>query len=637
MEHAPTWLTYGFLYLAAAVLAVPIAKALGLGAIIGYLAAGIAIGPWGLGLVSNVQDILHFAEFGVVLMLFLVGLELQPSRLWALRRPIFGMGSAQVLGCAAVLFGLGAVAGLPWRTSLVGALGLALSSTAIALQSLSERNLLRTQSGQAGFSILLFQDVAAIPILALLPLLAAAAGGADSPLHAPGDLALEALKIVGVVGAIILGGRLLLRPVLRWIAKSRTPEIFTAAALLLVVGLAYLMVLAGLSMALGAFLGGVLLAESEYRRELEADIEPFKGLLLGLFFIAVGMSIDFGVILRSPGVMAAVLAAFLAAKALVIYLLARQVDIPYQERPVFTLLLAQGGEFAFVVFQAAAGAQVFSAETASLLIGAVALSMLLSPLLLVLLDRVLLRRYAQLKSAPQAEEISEPQEAPIIIAGFGRYGQIVSRVLLAQGFPTTVLDHSVEMLEVARTFGYRVFYGDATRLDLLRIAGAEHARILVIAVDDAEQSLKLAKLAREHFPHLQIVARARDVTHWNKLRDLGVTLVQRELFESSLQSAHTVLELMGLPAAQATAITQRFRTHNIALADRMYPHHKDRAKFIAVAREGRNQFAEQMARERQESAALKAAGAEYPGYGGAEGPGEGEKAAQRGDLDRNKP
>ncbi|RLJ38939.1 glutathione-regulated potassium-efflux system protein KefC [Acidovorax sp. 106] len=634
MEHAPTWLTYGFLYLSAAVLAVPLAKALGLGSIIGYLAAGIAIGPWGLGLVSNVQDILHFAEFGVVLMLFLVGLELQPSRLWALRRPIFGTGTAQVLGCAAALFALGWLAGLPWRISLVGALGLALSSTAIALQVLAERNLMRTSSGQAGFSILLFQDVAAIPILAMLPILGAAAG--EGAGHTPTDVALEALKIVGVIGAIILGGRLLLRPLLRWIAKSKTPEIFTAAALLLVVGIAYLMVLVGLSMALGAFLAGVLLADSEYRRELEADIEPFKGLLLGLFFIAVGMSIDFGVILRSPGLMAAILVGFLAAKAIVIYTLAKLVNIPYQERPVFTLLLAQGGEFAFVVFQAAAGAKVFPAETASLLIGAVALSMLISPLLLVLLDRVLLRRYARLKIKPQAEEISEPQEAPIIIAGFGRYGQIVSRVLLAEGIHTTVLDHSVDMLEVARTFGYRVFYGDATRLDLLRIAGAERARILVVAVDDPEQSLKIAKLAREHFPHLQIVARARDISHWNKLRDLGVTLVQRELFEASLKSAHTVLELMGLSSAEATTFTDRFRKHNIALADRMYPHHKDQAKYIAVAREGRAQLAEQMAKERQESAGLEAAG-KYPGYGGGEGAEDGNGAAQTRDLDKNRP
>ncbi|ART55907.1 glutathione-regulated potassium-efflux system protein KefC [Acidovorax carolinensis] len=611
MEHAPTWLTYGFLYLGAAVLAVPIAKALGLGAIIGYLAAGIAIGPWGLALVSNVQDILHFAEFGVVLMLFLVGLELQPSRLWSLRRPIFGLGSAQVLGCAAALFALGWLAGLPWRISLVGALGLALSSTAIALQSLSERNLLRTSSGQAAFSILLFQDVAAIPILALLPLLGAAAVGQGAELGA-GELAVEALKIVGVIGAIVLGGRLLLRPLLRWIAKSKTPEIFTAAALLLVVGIAYLMVLVGLSMALGAFLAGVLLADSEYRRELEADIEPFKGLLLGLFFIAVGMSIDFGVLMRSPWQMAALVLGFLAVKAVVIYGLARAAQIPYQERPVFTLLLAQGGEFAFVVFQAAAGARVLAFETASLLIGAVALSMLLSPLLLVLLDRLLLRRFATLQQPPAAAEISEPQEAPVLIAGFGRYGQIVARVMLAQGVPATVLDHSVEILEVARTFGYRVFYGDATRLDLLRMAGAGQARVLVVAVDDPEQSLKIVALARKHFPQLAVVARARDLTHWNALRDLGVTNVQRELFESSLLSARSVLELMGMPPAEAQDITQRFRTHNIALADRMYPHHKDRAKMIAVAREGRNQLAEQMAKERQERQAAASAPTDAP-------------------------
>ena len=607
MEHTSTWLINSFIYLSAAVIAVPLSKALGLGTIIGYLAAGIAIGPWGLGFVTNVQDILHFAEFGVVLMLFLVGLELQPSRLWALRRPIVGTGTAQVLGCAAVLFALGALAGLPWRVSLVGALGLALSSTAIALQVLAERNLMRTSSGQAGFSILLFQDVAAIPILALLPVLGAAAG--DGAGHSPGELVLEVLKIIGVIAAIILGGRLLLRPVLRWIAKSKTPEIFTAAALLLVVSIAYLMVLVGLSMALGAFLAGVLLADSEYRRELEADIEPFKGLLLGLFFIAVGMSIDFGVILRSPGLMAAILVGFLAAKAVVIYALAKVVEIPYQERPVFTLLLAQGGEFAFVVFQAAAGASVFPAETASLLIGAVALSMLISPLLLVLLDRVLLRRYAQLKSAkPQAEEISEPQEAPVIIAGFGRYGQIVARTMLLQAVPTTVLDHSVEMLEVAHTFGYRVFYGDATRVNLLRMAGAQQARILVVAVDAPEQSLKIVQLAKKHFPHLHIVARARDVTHWHALRDLGVQHVERELFESSLRTARTVLELTGLSQADADALAERFRAHNIALSERMYEHHNDREAMIAVARQGRQQLVEQLAKERQERMAAAGSG-----------------------------
>ncbi|SFE59548.1 glutathione-regulated potassium-efflux system protein KefC [Paracidovorax wautersii] len=611
MQHAPTWLTYGFLYLAAAVVAVPIARALGLGAIIGYLAAGIAIGPWGLGAVSNVQDILHFAEFGVVLMLFLVGLELQPSRLWSMRRPIFGLGTAQVLACAALLWLAAWACGVPWITALVAALGLALSSTAIALQTLAERNLMRTNSGQKAFSILLFQDVAAIPILALLPLLGAAAlgagGGAAAAHHSPADMALEAAKIVGVVAGIVLGGRLALRPLLRWIARSNTPEIFTAASLLLVVGIAYLMVLVGLSMALGAFLAGVLLAESEYRRELEADIEPFKGLLLGLFFMAVGMSIDFGVLMRSPGLMALVLVGFLAIKAVVIYTLARVTGTPYQERPVFTLLLAQGGEFAFVVFQAAATAGALPSETASLLIGAVALSMLLSPLLLVLMDRVLLRRYATLKiEVPAEAEISEPQQAPVIIAGFGRYGQIVARTMLTQDIATTVLDHSVEMLEVAHTFGYRVFYGDATRLELLRIAGAAQARILVVAVDDVEQSVKIAALARSHFPQLTVVARARNLAHWNALRDLGVEHVERELFESSLKTARTVLELMGMPAQEALHVADRFRTHNTDLANLMYPHHKNREKFIAVARQGRQQLLEQMVKERAEAKARAA-------------------------------
>jgi len=596
MPHAPLWLNYAFLYLSAAVLTVPIARALGLGAIIGYLAAGIAIGPWGFALVSNVQDILHFAEFGVVLMLFLVGLELQPTRLWSLRRPIFGLGSAQVLGCALALCALGLAAGLPWRWALLGGLGLALSSTAIALQTLAERHLLRTTSGESAFSILLFQDIAAIPILALAGLL----GAAGAPGGSTASMALEVAKVAAVIVAIVLGGRLLLRPLLRWIARSRTPEIFTAAALLLVVAIAYLMVLIGLSMALGAFLAGVLLAESEFRRELETDIEPFKGLLLGLFFIAVGMSIDFGAMLRAPLLVAALLGGFVLVKCAVIHTLARAVAIPAPERPVFTLLLAQGGEFAFVVFQAAAGSGAMPAETGSLLIGVVALSMLCTPLLLVLLDRWMLPRYASTLRPSAEEEISEPQSAPVLICGFGRYGQIVARVLLAQGIPATVLDYSVDILEVARTFGYRVFYGDATRLDLLRMAGAAQARVLVLAVDEQGPSLKIAALARQHFPHLAIVARARDLAHWNELRDLGVTEVQREVFESSLLSARSVLGHMGLQPAEADALLERFREHNIALADRMYPHHKDRARMIAVAREGRSQLAEQLAKEREE-------------------------------------
>lgn len=599
MEHAPAWLTNSFIYLAAAVVAVPLAKKFGLGSIIGYLAAGIAIGPWGMGLVTNVQDILHFAEFGVVLMLFLVGLELEPKRLWNLRRPIFGWGSAQVLGCAALLTGAAMAFGVSWQIALVAGLGLALSSTAIALQTMGERNLMPTSSGQAGFSILLFQDVAAIPILALLPLLGAVAG--ENEAVAQSHKAIEALKIIAVIGGIILGGRLLLRPLLRWIANSGTPEIFTAASLLLVVGIAALMQLVGLSMALGAFLAGVLLAESEYRRELETDIQPFKGLLLGLFFIAVGMSIDFGVLMKSPGLMAVILLGFLGLKLMLIYGLATLMKLPYQERPVFALLLAQGGEFAFVVFQAAAGARVFAPETASLLIGAVALSMLVSPLLLVAIDKLLLPRYANCNT-PQLEEISEQQAAPIIIAGFGRYGQIVGRMLLAQGIPATVLEHDADMVETVRAFGLRVFYGDATRLDLLRTAGAASAKILVLSVDSMEQSLKIVDLVKEHFPHLEIVARARDVTHWNALRDRGVMRIEREVFESSLRSARTVLELLGQPPHEARQTAMRFRQHNLELFEQMYPHRKDRTKLIAVATQGRLQLEEQMAQERAQAA-----------------------------------
>jgi glutathione-regulated potassium-efflux system ancillary protein KefC len=595
MEHAPTWLINSLIYLSAAVIAVPLSKFLGLGSIIGYLAAGIAIGPWGLGLVTNVEDILHFAEFGVVLMLFLVGLELEPKRLWSLRRPIFGWGSAQVLLCALLMTIAAMIFGLDWRVALVASLGLALSSTAIALQVMGERNLMSTGSGQASFSILLFQDVAAIPILALLPLLGAVS--LTNPDAAHTSHWFEALKIVAVIAGIVLGGRLLLRPVLRWIARSDTPEIFTAAALLLVVGIAALMQFVGLSMALGAFLAGVLLAESEYRRELETDIEPFKGLLLGLFFMAVGMSIDFAVLMQSPALMAAVVLGFLLLKALVIYALARLMKLPFQERPVFTLLLAQGGEFAFVVFQAAAGANVLEPQTASLLIGAVAVSMLVSPLLLVAIDKILMPRFADC-GKPEMAEISEPQKAEIIVAGFGRYGQIVARVMLAQGMPCTVLDHDADMIEAARSFGYRVFYGDASRLDLLRTAGAATARVLVVAVDAKEQSLRIVALAKQHFPQLQIVARARDVTHWHELRDAGVGHVQRELFESSLNSARSVLELMGQSREDSHRITQRFRQHNLDLFEKMHPHYKDRTKLIAVVKQGRQQLEEQMAKEK---------------------------------------
>ena len=608
MEDHTSWLSAALVYLAAAVLAVPLARLLGLGAIIGYLAAGIVIGPWGLKLVTDAQDILHFAEFGVVLMLFLVGLELEPRRLWTLRKPIFGWGSVQLFGSAALMVGVGLLAGSDGRLALVAALGLALSSTAIGLSVLAERNLTPTSSGQSVLSVALLQDVAAIPILALLPLLAVSvalpADGAASGGHA-GWLA--AAKAIGVIAAIVFGGRLLLRPALRWIAGSATPEIFTAASLLLVVATAALMQSVGLSMALGAFLAGVLLAESEYRRELETDLEPFKGLLLGLFFMAVGMTIDFAVVLQQPGLIAALVVGFLALKALVLWGMARAMGLPVLERPVFIILLAQGGEFGFVVFQAAAQAGVISAGASSLLVATVALSMLLSPLLLVIADRVIAPRLQREVRAQGivVPEISEPQDAPIVIAGFGRYGQIVGRMLFANGLKPTVLDHDAEAIEAMRKFGWRVFYGDATRLDLLRTAGAGSARVLVLAIDDVAQSLKVAEIAREHFPQLTVVARARNVQHYYALRDLGVQLIERETLDSALMSARSVLEAMGWQPHQARTLAMRFRRHNVEQIDAAAPHWRDEAWRVTNARTARRQLEELFAQEREEARARR--------------------------------
>jgi glutathione-regulated potassium-efflux system ancillary protein KefC len=591
MEHT-TWLTTSLIYLAAAVIAVPLARALGLGSIIGYLGAGIAIGPWGLKLVTDAQTILSVAEFGVVLMLFLVGLELEPRRLWAMRRPIFGWGTAQVVASAALIAGAGLLFGVPWPLALAGALGLAMSSTAIGLAVLNERKAMPTNAGQGVLSVALFQDVSAIPILALLPFLAPAAA------DAAGGGWWGAAKAVAVIAGLLLGGRLLLRPALRWIAGSKTPEVFTAAALLLVVAAAALMHAVGLSMALGAFLAGVLLAESEYRRELETDLEPFKGLLLGLFFIAVGMSIDFAVVFAQPGLVAMIVLGFLIVKAIVLMLIARGMPIPLAERPVFVILLAQGGEFGFVVFQAAQQAGVIDGPTSSLLVAAVAVSMLISPLALVLADKWLLPRLTQ-QGAPKLAEIDEPQSEQVIIAGFGRYGQIVGRMLLANGIKPTVLDYDSEAVEGIRRFGINVFYGDATRLDLLRKAGGAEARVLVVAIDDVEQSLALVDMAREHFPQLTVVARARNVQHFYQLRDRDVTLIERETFDSALMSARGVLEALGFERHQARNLALRFRRHNLQQIEEAAPHFKDESKLIAMSKIGRAQMEQFMAEERQ--------------------------------------
>jgi glutathione-regulated potassium-efflux system ancillary protein KefC len=592
MEHTSSggWLTSSLVYLAAAVLAVPLARLAGLSAIVGYLAAGIVIGPFGLRLVSDPQAMLHVAEFGVVLMLFLVGLELEPRRLWALRRPIFGWGSVQTVGSAALLAGMGMALGVPPAWAVVAALGLALSSTAIGLGVLAERNLMGTTAGRSVLSVALFQDVAAIPILAAVPLLAGAQAG-------EGGL-WSVARAVAVIALIVGGGRLLLRPALRWIAGSRTPEIFTAAALLLVVATAALMQAVGLSMALGAFLAGVLLAESEYRRELETDLEPFKGLLLGLFFIAVGMTIDFDAVAARPLVVAGLVLGFLAVKAAVLVGMAHAMPIPGAERAVFVILLAQGGEFGFVVFQAAAQAGVVPGAVSSLLVAAVALSMLLSPLLLLAADAYARRRSAAAPPPAGMEPLAEPQDAPVIIAGFGRYGQIVGRLLFANGLRATVLEHDAAQVESLRRWGWRVFYGDATRLDLLRTAGAERARVLVVAVDDVEQSLRIVDLAREHFPHLAVVARARNAQHWYALHRRGVGHLERETFESALRSGRSVLEALGTPPHEARHLAMTFRRHNLQQLHALAPHQGDEARLIALAQAGRQQLEQMLAQER---------------------------------------
>ena len=590
------WLSTSLVYLAAAVVAVPVARLLGLGAIIGYLVAGIAIGPWGLKLVTDPQAMLHFAEFGVVLMLFLVGLELEPRRLLALRRPIFGWGSLQLLGSAALLMLAGLAAGIDWRLALVAGLGLAMSSTAIGLGVLAERNLMATASGQSVLSVALLQDIAAIPILALLPLLA------TSGAQAQGSSWLGAAKAVAVIAAIVFGGRLLLRPALRWIARSKTPEIFTAAALLLVVATAALMQSVGLSMALGAFLAGVLLAESEYRRELETDLEPFKGLLLGLFFIAVGMSIDFAVVLARPGLVAALVLGFLLLKAIVLWAMARAMSLPLAERPVFVTLLAQGGEFGFVVFQTAQQSQAIDGPTASLLVAAVALSMLATPLLLLAIDRWLAPRLAAHRVGQAPQRLAEPQNAPVIIAGFGRYGQVIGRMLSASGLAATVLEHDADQVEAVRRFGWKVFYGDASRLDLLRMAGAAQARVFVLAIDDVQHSVEVARLVRQHFPQLVLVARARNVSHYAQLRQLGVTLIERETLDSALLSARSVLEALGWQAEAAQQQARRFRQHSIDLLEQMAPHLGDEQKLISVAKQGRQQLEQMWAKERDSAA-----------------------------------
>ncbi|WP_332848821.1 glutathione-regulated potassium-efflux system protein KefC [Massilia sp. S19_KUP03_FR1] len=587
MEHG--LLSNALIYLAAAVVAVPIAKRLGLGAVLGYLLAGIAIGPWGLGLISEVDVILHFSEFGVVLLLFVIGLELEPKKLLELRRPIFGWGSAQVLGVAALLCAVAIGFGVEWKVALIASLGLSLSSTAIALTTLEERNVMSTPTGQAGFAILLFQDIAAIPMIALVPVLGIAVH------EGSGHGWLGALKVAAVLAALVVAGRYLITPILRIIAKTELREIFTAFALLLVISIALLMQWVGMSMALGAFMAGVLLADSEYRHALETDIEPFKGLLLGLFFIAVGMSVDFGVFLAQPLLILGLVAGFLLIKIGVLYFLAKAFGIPREQQALFAFILSQGGEFAFVVFGAAATARVYSENVAAILVVVVALSMMATPLLLILHDRVIAPRFRNLGQRP-ADDI-EAKDGHVIIAGFGRFGQIVGRLLRANQVKLTVLDHDPDQIETLRRFGFQVFYGDATRIDLLHAAGAAKARALVVAIDDIEDSIALVDAVREAYPDLPILARARNVTHLFRLQDRGVTIIERETFESALMLGRRALEQLGYGPYRARQATLKFRQHNLASVDAVYPVYQDQEQYESMAKRAREELNEMFARD----------------------------------------
>ena len=567
-------------FLAATVIAVPLFRRLKLSSVLGYLAAGMVIGPWGLGLFDDVESVLHLAEFGVVLLLFVIGLELQPSRLWVLRHSVFGAGAAQVALTTAVLAAAIIALGTSWATALVIAFALSLSSTALVLQVLAERGELTARHGRASFAILLFQDLAIMPALVLLPLLA---GQADTQV----DWRAIALPVAAIF-VVVLAGRFLLRPVLRIVAATRVQEAFTAAALLVVVGTALLFESAGLSMALGAFIAGVLLADSEYRHELEADIEPFKGLLLGLFFIAVGMTANLDVLVERPLVIAGLTLGYLVLKSLAVWIGARLTrhDPPTAWR--MAVSLAGGGEFAFVLFSLAAGDGLLPRATVDLLVLVVTLSMVLSPLLIGAADR--LARRLRPPSTPPAYDRIEPEEPRVLIAGFGRFGQIVARVLRARQIRFTALEVSQAQVDFVRRFGNKLYYGDASRLEMLRAAGAEHAQLLVLAIDDVEASVRAAELARRHFPRLRVLARARNRQHAFRLMEAGVSDIWRETLASSLEVAEAALVALGTPRDAAASQVRKFRAHDEATLRAQAAVKDDETKLIATAQASAQQL-----------------------------------------------
>ncbi len=579
MEH---FFAQALVLLAATLILLPIFQRIGLGSILGYLVAGIVVGPLGFGLISGAESVLHFAELGVVLMLFLVGLELEPAHLWAQRNRLVGLGASQVLLSTAGLAAVFWLLGFSMNQSLAIGATLALSSTAFVIQMLVETNQLGTPQGRAGFSILLFQDLAVIPIILLLPLLAGSQTDGDSP---------QLLAGLGALIAMGFAGRYLLNPWLGWLAKLRNRDVMTASALLLVLGSAGLMGYLGLSMGLGAFIAGVLLANSPYREQLETDIQPFKGLLLGLFFLAIGMTMDLRLLLDSPLTIILYLILLLAVKAAVLMAIGLVRKVPWSSTVKFGILLSQGGEFAFVLLTQAKGLGLVDIDTAGRLNLVVALSMASTPLLLKLAS-ILLPSPA--KAAPEAlpEDETAPSEHPeVVIAGLGRFGQITARILVARKIAFTALDSNPDEINLLRRYGNEVFFGDVTRLDLLHNAGLSHAKVLVLAVDNAEDALKVVDLVRQNFPTVAIVARARDRYHAFELRARGVELVVRETFESALKSAKLTLMQLGLPESTAIELVRNFRSVDEALLEEQVAHREDWDKLLESNRRGRAELA----------------------------------------------
>jgi monovalent cation:proton antiporter-2 (CPA2) family protein len=576
--------------LAAGVVGVWGASRIGLGSVIGYLIAGVAVGPWGLAVFTDVERILEFAELGVVLLLFVIGLELQPSRLWSLRRAVFGLGAAQVLGTGAILAAGTYLIGFAPKPAIVIGLTLALSSTAFAVQVLAEKRELNTRAGRSAFAVLLFQDVAVIPLLAAMPVLAV--GGAAMDL----ERALAALKVIALLVAIVVGARFLLRYALRLVAATQVREIFAAAALLTVIGMAILLQEVGLSMALGAFLAGVLLADSEYRHALEADIDPFRGLLLGLFFLAVGMSVDLGLLQDKLAVVLGGMAALVAVKALVLYALGRWHGLKPGRARTFAAVLSQGGEFAFVILTAAVNRELLGRGTADLVTLIVIASMLTTPVLVAAAER-----FDPARRKPRPEEAeTPPREGRVIIAGFGRFGQIVGRVLRARGISFTALEVDPAQVDFVQRYGTKVYFGDASRPDLLRAAGADESDALVVAIDEPEQALRAVEVAKATFPNLKVYARARNRRHAYQLIDAGADLVIRETFHSALEATRQLLLGLGLSERESRRLTETFRRHDEARLLNDYQHHSDEERLVYLAARSADELEELFRRDTEE-------------------------------------